>query len=79
MTSQYLKICSKKQVKLILIQLDMMLLQTWYFYHMPQAQTDQYGMFSITYQTASTWNVLRNKLGINMLEESNSKVKTGLV
>ena len=34
----------------------------------------KYGKFS--YQTTSTWNDLQNKLGINMLEESNSKIKT---
>ena len=44
-----------------------------------QSQTDQYGEFSITYQTAYTWNDLQNKLAINMLEQSNSKVKTALV
>ena len=43
---------------------------------LPQSQTDQYGKFSITYQTAFTWNGLQNKLGLNVLEESNSKVKT---
>ena len=41
---------------------------------LPQPQTDQYGKFFITYQTASTWNELY-QLGINMLE-SNSKLKT---
>ena len=43
-----------------------------------QPQTDQYGKFSITYQATSTctWNDLQNKLDINMLEESNSQVKT---
>ena len=46
---------------------------------LPQPQTDQYRKFSITYQAASTWNDLQNKLEINMLEESNSKVKTALV
>ena len=40
-----------------------------------QPKTGQYGKFSITYQTVYTWNDLQNKLGINMLEESNSKVK----
>ena len=40
-----------------------------------QPQTDHYGKFSITYQAASTWN----DLNIDMLEESNSKVKTALV
>ena len=69
---QYLKISSKKQVKLILIQLDM-LLQTVMF--LPQPHVDQYGEFSITYQTGFTWNALENKLGINLLEESNSKIK----
>ena len=44
-----------------------------------QPQTDHYGKFSITYQAASTWNDLQNKLDIDMLEESNSKVKTALV
>ena len=46
---------------------------------LPQPKTDQYGNFSITHQTAYTWNDLQNKLGINMLEESNSKVKTAIV
>ena len=43
-----------------------------------QPQTDHYGKFFITYQAASTWNDLQNKLNIDMLEESNSKVKTAL-
>ena len=30
-----LKLCSKKQVKLILIQLNMLPKHTWYFYHIP--------------------------------------------
>ena len=65
----------KKQVKLILTQLDM-LPQTRYSYHSPK----QINMESspITYQTAYTWYDLQNKLGIYMLEESNSKVKTAL-
>ena len=46
---------------------------------LPQPQPDQYGKFSITYQAASTWNDLQNKLDINIPEESNSKVKTALV
>ena len=46
---------------------------------LPQPQTDHYGKFSITYQGASTLNNLQNKLDIDMLEESNSKVKTALV
>ena len=46
---------------------------------LPQPQADQYGNFSIKYQTTSTWNDLQNELGMNMLEESNSKVKTTLV
>ena len=46
---------------------------------LPQPQTDQYGKFSIKYEIASTWNDIQNKLGINMLEERNSKVKTALV
>ena len=46
---------------------------------LPQPQADHYGKFSITYQGASTLNDLQNKLDIDMLEESNSKVKTALV
>ena len=46
---------------------------------LPQPQTDHYEQFPITYQAASTWNDLQNKLDIDMLEESNSKVKTALV
>ena len=46
---------------------------------LPQPQADHYGKFSITYQGASTLNNLQNKLDIDMLEESNSKVKTALV
>ena len=34
---------------------------------------------AITYQAASTWNDLQNKPNIDMLEESNSKVKTALI
>ena len=37
------------------------------------------GKFSITYQIVYTWNDLQNKSAINMLEQSNSKVKTALV
>ena len=32
-----------------------------------------------THQTPSTWNDLQNKLEINLLEKSNSKIKTALV
>ena len=46
---------------------------------LPQPQTGQYRKFSITYQTVFTWNDREKNLGINMLEESNSKVKTALV
>ena len=47
---------------------------------LPQLQKDhQYGNFCIAYELASTWNDLQNKLGINMLEKSNSKIKTTLV
>ena len=43
------------------------------------SETRSYSTRHATYQTAYTWNDLQNKLGINMLEESNSKVKTALV
>ena len=46
---------------------------------LPQPQRDQYGKFSITFRAASTWNDLQNKLDRNMLEESNSKIKTAFV
>ena len=46
---------------------------------LPQPEADHYGKFSITYQAASTWNYLQNKLDIDMLEQSNSKFKTALV
>ena len=46
---------------------------------LPQPQTDHYGKFSIAYQAATTWNDLQNILDIDMLEESNSKVKTALI
>ena len=46
---------------------------------LPQPTTYHYGKFSITYQVASTWNDLQDKLDIDMLEESNSKVKTTLI
>ena len=50
-TSQYLKMCLKKQVKLIVIQIGM-LPKTWYYSRQPQ--TDHYGKFFITYQASST-------------------------
>ena len=46
---------------------------------LPRPKTDQYGKFSVTYQTASLWNDLQNKLGINMMEENNAKRKAALV
>ena len=47
--------------------------------NLPQPQTDQYGKYSILYQTAATWNKLQDKLEIDMLEESKEKVKAALL
>ena len=45
----------------------------------PHPQTDHYGKFSITYQAATQWNELQNRLEIDMLEQSNEKLKTILI
>ena len=46
---------------------------------LPQPKTENYEKTSVFYQAALTWNNMQNVLSIDLVEETNSKVKESII
>ena len=46
---------------------------------LPQSKSENYGKPSVFYQAALTWNNMQNVLPIDLVEETNSKVKESII
>ena len=46
---------------------------------LPQPKTENYGKTSVFYQATLTWNNMQNVVPIDLVEETNSKVKESII